>query len=331
MPWIISDEMFSIRRVLPFSLLNLLLLAGCSSGPSERIASDEPEALRIIDYLGEGDEWLAATGGLVDKGRVPTQLGLGSSGFPDCSVATCGDVAPVQYALGAADPDNMFFRRPDTTKTYFLVVDDSAPDYFTITPPGQGAAGGIVGRAAALIENASASDCLGSTLFTVLRNSEFQALPLATRQANYATQIRTGDFFEVCSGSAVGCANLPRVTSVQVNGVSTQRLRFGDRINFVDTGLVEPTTALVELSAYTIGVAAHELLHTLGFGHTVLGVLEERAVPGTEENPAHPSIMQASSDDTNHRDTPQPDDILQLNQLYAGSCGFDDGFRLITP
>src|SRR5690349_845726 len=87
------------------------------------------------DILAERTRDLAAT--VVDKGRVPTLLARDTSGFANCSVESCGPLAPVQYAAlerDAGDAGAMFFRRPDTTRPYFLVVDDEAPPFFTVTP-----------------------------------------------------------------------------------------------------------------------------------------------------------------------------------------------------
>ena len=272
-----------------------------------------------------------ASRGSLDKGRVPTRVALDASGFPDCSVAACGGVSPAQYAR-AAQPGELAFRRPDTTRTYFLVIADTAPSYFTEAPADAGTPvpGGILGAAAAAIVEASPSDCLESSLFRVLRESEYDGLPGAVREAGYAVRITTGQFFEVCSRAAVACANLPRLEGESVDAGPNPRLRFGDHVAFVDTALVTPTSALVELDAYAIGVATHELLHTLGVGHPQPSSLGEQVVPGTASGQDHDSIMQASSSSPTWHPTLQADDRALLAQLYSPPCGYSAEFRIIS-
>jgi len=282
------------------------------------------------DAFSYADDLLQSSVPTLDKGSVPTRVALDASGFPDCSAAACGGVAPVQYAR-AAGAGELSFWRPDTTRTYFLVVEDAAPSYFTETPADAGAhaAGGILGAAAAAIVGASTSDCLEPALFRVLRESEYRALPPSTREAGYAVRITTGPFFEVCSRAAVACANLPRLDAGADAGANA-RLRFGDHIAFVDTALVTPTSALVELSDYAIGVATHELLHTLGLGHPQPSSLGEQVVPGTASGEAHASIMHASSSSLSWHPTLQADDRALLEQLYSRPCEYSADFRSIT-
>lgn len=318
---------------------------------------------------------LLASAGSVDKGRVPTSLAP-NSGFSGCGVDVCGALAPVQFAApiepdagGAADGGDaggvgakasLRFWRPDTTRAYFLVVDDAAPEFFTRTPPsadagviheaatlsnagdagigsdaGQEArslaASGIIGAAAAQIVDASASDCLAPGLFRVLRSQEYLALPAAERDAGYRIDVGGSGFFEMCSGAAVACANLPRLAGSANGGGEAPRLRFGDRIDIVDTALVQPTTAVVEFGAYGIGVAAHELLHTLGFGHVLPQLLGDVVVPGTAAGDGQLSIMHSSGSHPNFRSTLQADDVLTLSKLYGGECEYREQARLIQP
>lgn len=295
-----------------------------------------------LDFLGrlvvlQGDVHLYADDLLpytrvVDKGKVPTSTQTQSSGFPGCSVATCGGGSPFQFAFGTIPPQNLAFRRPDTQRIHYLVVDDNAPNFFT-----SGAGGGMVGQAANAVETALSTDCLTGATFTVLRNTAYQALPLATRQSTFRTRILSGEFSVVCADAAVGCSNFPRLANVTISpGVNESRLRFGDRIALVTVSLNppgEPTTALTQLNEYSVGIMTHELLHTMGFHHPQIdGTLEARAVPGTASGTTHLSVMHGGTiGDPNYRPTLQSDDRTMLTKLYSGSCAYSANFRTVVP
>lgn len=298
-----------------------------------RLVALQGDGYLFADDILPAAYWLGASvDESLEKGKVPTQLSLAGSGFPNCPPAVCGTSAPVQFAFGTLPPQNLAFRRPDTTRTYYLVVEDAAPSFFT-----NGAGGGLVGQAATAIENALSNDCLSGSLFTVLRNSAYQALPLSTRQANYRTRIIHGEFSSVCGGGAVGCANFPRMASVTLDGVTVSRLRFGDRVGLVTVSLNppgEPTTALIATNEYSVGILTHELLHTMGFAHPDVpgGAIEPRVVPGTASGTTHLSIMYgATVQNPNYRATPQLDDRTMMTKLYSGSCGYSSSFRTVTP
>ena len=75
----------------------------------------------------------------------------------------------------------------------------------------------------------------------------------------------------------------------------------------------------------------HELLHILGFGHPITGVLQKTVVPRSAAGRDHLSVLHGSSSDLNYRGTLQTDDLLMLSQLYAGNCEYSDELRLIGP
>ena len=184
----------------------------------------------------------------------------------------------------------------------------------------------IMQQAADAVENA-ADDCITSSIFSVMLQSDWDALGIG--QADYpAIGVVYGAANVACPSSpnARGCAYLPRFYSMRLpNGTYQHRIGVGFRIGLDSTFVTD--------SLAGVSTATHELLHTLGLAHTYVDEEEDRTpitVPGTRGIGAQFSIMRQYGNPY-RSDAMGPDDILTLDVLYSpspgGSCAFTDVFE----
>jgi hypothetical protein len=314
------------------------------------------------DMLLDADELLAGSmpEAYSEKGRFYSGTNVATSGMLDCSyVPQCGGIAPTQ--MSRLQGSQFQYKRPDTTFTYYLVINPKAGIDASETATLASWLAGAVGR----IFNASPTDCLQSTLFQVVTLAQYQAL--TNPGWHFVTNIipyENNSANPPCSIGAGGCANLAGDRYIKffdsTQTILSPRLRFGDRVGLnMDTlELVEsrrslPTTDPNFNPNGAVGVILHELMHTMGYAHTAGGepatVLQ---VPGSspDSNPnfnnasvpagRKGSVMRTALSDMDRwacqagesglQCLPLDDEIL-LTKIYNGSCAFSTAFRNANP
>ena len=181
---------------------------------------------------------------------------------------------------------------------------------------------------------AAADDCITSGTLSVILRSDWDALGVA--QAPYAAIfVYRGSQASACpfSDDAVhGCAVVPLLQNMAINwqGGFQNRIAPGYAIGLVDTSV----TGTDESSVAT---ATHELLHTLGLGHTYGDQAIFFPVPGTAGVSTPTSIMRPrgttnnppclSTDPCAHSLHMSPDDKFSLDTLYSPQPGAVVRFR----
>lgn len=276
----------------------------------------------------------------VDKGRT---YSLGRAGS--------GAVIPDLVQVLPAEPGQSFPRAPHLFSQIFNgVYQWMRPDIqgVSIIVPNGASASFLVPlfqQAAANVVNA-ATDCL--TGITVRTQAQYDALLDVEKVVIKPIFVRYGSNVCLNAGATTnGCAIFPRkeTREFEVN-FSQTRLVPGNRIGIISTR-VTPTkyagkTCInqADCTKYNVGILTHELLHTLGLGHSSDTQSSVRVI-GTEGGSFTPSVMQGfcegsclftpalSADDKKTIDTLYSQ---QSSVLYPGGdgCQWRDGVKAIA-
>lgn len=276
----------------------------------------------------------------VEKGRT---YSLGRAGS--------GAVIPDLEQVLPTEPGQSFPRAPDLFSQIFNnVYQFMRPDIdnVTIVVPSAASASFLIPlfqQAAANVVNA-ATDCL--TGISVRTQANYDALPDVEKIILKPIFVRYGTNVCLNAGQTTnGCAIFPRKETREfaVN-FSQTRLVPGNRIGIISTR-VTPTkfagkTCInqADCTKYNVGILTHELLHTLGLGHSSDTAHSVRVL-GTEGGSFTPSVMQGfcegnclftpalSADDKKTIDTLYSQ---QSTALYPGGdgCQWRDGVKAIA-
>lgn len=296
------------HRSLPTSLhrssfagwASLVAALACGEPPPEHAAPSRLGSIPVVDKA----ELLTLTDG---------------RGFPD---ADGPPNRPDQYAR--EEDSELFFLRPDTERSYYVVIPDDAPDWIF----------DAFVLATGDIEAASADDCLGPSVFVPMRDGAYRAIAPLELAGSSAIDVEYSE--EACDGLAAGCANAPRLEDLSLSASeSERRLRFGTFIGLESTYDGADTDTTPDLTPSTArAIVLHELSHTLGFSHPRYTlepdlVPEELRVPTTAQGTVPTMMLPTTGGLGLSSEVVTADDRRALAKTYAGQCEYSPEWRSI--
>lgn len=287
-----------LQRSSLVGLASLVAGAACGEPPRQGNGREERGAAPVVEKA----ELLTLT----DASGFP-----GEDGAPN---------RPDQYARD--EYGELFVLRPDTERTYYIVLPDAAPawifDAFVAATDD--------------LESASPDDCLSHSVFVPTRESGYRELTPAALLGSSAIDVEYSE--GACDGLAAGCANAPRFEdfSPSASG-SERRLRFGTFIGLESTYDGTDSDDAPELTSSTArAIVLHELSHTLGFSHPRYTlepdvVPEDLRVPTTSQGTVPSMMLPTTSRLGLSSEVVTADDRRALEKTYAGQCDYSTDWR----
>jgi hypothetical protein len=271
----------------------------------------------VDDVMQSAEELLASPSEpILDKGMIFARA------FP-------GTAAAETFAkTEKINSDDLFstllFKRPDTQRTYYVVVSDDLPqwvfDAFLL--------------ATDHLESALSDDCIVGSTFVPVKQSDYSAIHPMARA--FASVIAVEYEPNACNGESQACAHRPgRELMLIAPNISENRMRLGALVSLDPTHDEDQDDQPDLTQASARDAVLHELGHVIGFDHPVYAYLNPAPDPDRFRVPRTgagtvPTIMAGTrSVHGPFSPTVSPDDKRAISAIYAGSCAYQGSYRPI--